>query len=537
MPDKSNVCPDEGSSLPKHEIRSHPILGNRENLHQKMIMKTPLIALVLLPLVLLLHNYNEVFGFITIGQVIFPAFIFYSGIAILYFIFHRANMPQPKIAIILFILSLFVLAYTPIHKFFVLITFNSILGKSLVLIPLWTFLFVVFVKRLRKGPVLAPKLILFINILMICLFLTEIVNVCINTIEVSKTRNLIYPQFAISENYSVSNLPDSLKPDIYFIVFDEYTNNKTLKRIWNYDNSEITNWLKVRGFYVPEHTQSNYSYTLFSLSSTFNMNYLDSKKGADATVARNVLQASNSLGDNELFSILRKEGYSVNFIAPFVKGLQLYLGGEHQIYMQTLPGNLYNLLKWQFVDGNSPGGAEANPAKLLIDKYELTKGIIRQIKESTDTLRNRKPHFVYGHLMTTHEPHMFDSTGKIMSEKMSANTLWIHSYPSQIAPSNEMMKDLVDFIQSHNKRNTIIVVEGDHGFRGFRQGSRWLTNTPDSLKKCFFPNFDAIYFPGENYSSLYESMSPVNLFRILFNQYLNQDFPLLKDSTILVKDE
>ena len=47
------------------------------------------------------------------------------------------------------------------------------------------------------------------------------------------------------------------------------------------------------------------------------MNYIDEGKGSDGTVAKYILQANESLSNNETFSILKKEDYNLNFLAPF----------------------------------------------------------------------------------------------------------------------------------------------------------------------------------------------------------------------------
>ncbi len=87
--------------------------------------------------------------------------------------------------------------------------------------------------------------------------------------------------------------------------------------------------------------------------------------------------------------------------------------------------------------------------------------------------------------------------------------------------------ELVDYVQVHNKPNTVIIIEGDHGFQYFRA---------DSIPLFAFKNFSAIYFPDKKYENLYDTMSPINLFRIIFDKYFGQHFGLLKDSITVVKE-
>jgi len=510
-----------------------------------MIKKSALIALILLPFFFLLHNYNEIFGFIPLRQIIKYAILIYGILAIAYFIMRRLHISGTKTALILFIIFSFNLFFDSIDHFFHAIVFKTFFGSYLFLFPLWILMIVLLIRKIIRADIIPPKIILYLNTLMLFLVASEFIMMVIYSEQINKNNNLIYPSKSLSENYIPEKIPDSSKPDIYFLVFDEYTNNQTLKRIWNFDNDQITNWLATKDFYVPANTRSNYSFTLYSVSSTFNMNYLDAKKGSDATIARNLLQATQSLSNNETFSILQKENYSIDFLAPFKSTLKENGKGQffdyivdHQIDMQTLPGKIIAHIRSYLLMGKFTGINPNESSRLLTDKIKAIGSTIDRIKSSTDSTVNRKPHFVYGHFFSPHAPHLlFDSAGRLKPEQIASDIPMVNTYPAQVVYTNTLIKEIVTDIREHNKSNTIIIIEGDHGFRAFKEGHDWFNRTPDSLKKNFFPNFSAIYFPHKNYSNLYDHISPVNTFRIVFNQYFNQHFPLLKDSNILVKDE
>jgi hypothetical protein len=510
-----------------------------------MIKKSALVALVLLPAFFLLHNYNELFGFIPVRQVLFYAVIIYGVLGIVYFIIRRMNLSATKTSLVIFILCAFNLFFDSIDRFFKLISFKTILGSYLVLAPLWILLLVLLIRKIVRADQIPPKIIAFLNTVMIFLFASELITGLINYSHFKQNKNLIYPYKSLSENYISPKMADSSKPDIYFLVFDEYTNNKTLKKVWNFDNDGITNWLATKDFHVPVNTRANYTFTVYSVSSTFNMNYIDAKKGPDGTITRNLLQANQSLSNNETFSILQKENYSINFLAPFKNSIKENGLGkwfdyliDHQIDMQTLPGKIIAHIQWYLKTGKWTGLNTNEVSDLLKEKVEAIRNTVEQIKSTTDSSTNRKPHFVYGHFMTPHEPHLlFDSAGMLAQEQKASIYPQVKTYTAQIGFANSIMKEVVTYILEHNKSNTIIIVEGDHGFRQFLEGPDWFMRIPDSTKKYFLPNFNAIYFPNKNYSRLYDTMSPVNTFRIVFNQYFNQHFPLLKDSGTVVKDE
>jgi hypothetical protein len=67
----------------------------------------------------------------------------------------------------------------------------------------------------------------------------------------------------------------------------------------------------------------------------------------------------------------------------------------------------------------------------------------------------------------------------------------------------------------------------DHGFRQFKEPVD---------KKYYFSNLISIYLPDGNYSGFYDGMSNVNMFRAFLNTEFGQNLPILKDSTIFLRE-
>ena len=70
---------------------------------------------------------------------------------------------------------------------------------------------------------------------------------------------------------------------------------------------------------------------------------------------------------------------------------------------------------------------------------------------------------------------------------------------------------MIDEILSKSDVAPIIILQGDHG------------NEHKIL--------NAYYFPREDYDLLYETISPINSFRIVFNLYFDADYELLEDES------
>ena len=499
-----------------------------------MTKNNVLIALVLLPAFFVLHNYNELAGFLPFRTALLSALLIYGILAVIFFILLYRGVSKPAASLILFGISLFLLFYTPLHELLQRITFNSFLGSNWIFILLSIGLLYWLIRKTKGRKEISSKIVLFLNIALACLVLTELITINSNRAKIARTHNLIYPGHPLTDHYVSRGVPDSSKPDIYFLLFDEYTNNRTLKKVWNFDNDSITSWLTARHFYMPSDTRCNYNFTVFSLSSMFNMNYIDEKKGGDGTVILNDLEANQSMSENETFSILEKEHYSIQFLAPFrnsieEKGLGHFFDYliDRQMTMQTLPGMAYERIRQAWQAGTLPGLHNEGANHSLQEKYRLIRQTAEDIKNTVDSATNRQPHFVYGHFMVTHVPYVFDNDGKVMSQQEAVTYDPFSTYIEQVRLANQLIEELVTYIQTHNKRNTIILIAGDHGFRHF----------PSNLMPVYsFSNFNAIYLPDSDYTRLNDRLSPVNSFRIIFDQFFGQQLPLLKDSCINVLD-
>ena len=85
---------------------------------------------------------------------------------------------------------------------------------------------------------------------------------------------------------------------------------------------------------------------------------------------------------------------------------------------------------------------------------------------------------------------------------------------------NDKVIDLVYSIQMLDP-SAVIIIQGDHGiFASYCKDK-------DNLYKIL----NAYYFPDRDYSLLYQKITPVNSFRVIFNKYFNAEMKLLEDIT------
>ncbi|MFP6743988.1 MAG: hypothetical protein VCB77_02210, partial [Alphaproteobacteria bacterium] len=63
-------------------------------------------------------------------------------------------------------------------------------------------------------------------------------------------------------------------PDIYYIIFDRYAGERTLRDVYDYDNRDFLESLRERQFFVVDRSRANYTKTAHSLAATLNLTHL-----------------------------------------------------------------------------------------------------------------------------------------------------------------------------------------------------------------------------------------------------------------------
>lgn len=327
------------------------------------------------------------------------------------------------------------------------------------------------------------------------------------------------------------NCDSCTKPDIYLLLFDEYSSSTALKELWNYNNDDLDSFLIQKGFSIQSYSESNYNFTPFSMASTLNMDYLTIPNPKACTV-KDYSTCFADIKKNKTCALLQSLGYHIVNYSIFDLNKNPSPVTEDFLPLKTklitAQTFLSRLEKDLFYH-------------LLIGKFEipwLTKDMIyttynnneklinATLKESTVT--STQPRFIYTHIEMPHPPFYYNKQGKQTDKKIlieEKSNLTPTSYLDYIPKTNEVIKQLVSSIISHAKRPVVIILLGDHGFR---------TSQPEPYH---FRNQNAVYVSFKDQKWFYPGISNVNEFRVLFNNLFYTSLPLLKDSTSFLVDK
>jgi hypothetical protein len=144
------------------------------------------------------------------------------------------------------------------------------------------------------------------------------------------------------------------------------------------------------------------------------------------------------------------------------------------------------------------------------------------------------PKFVFIHILAPHPPFVFGPDGEfvVRNTPFALNfdveyavwTDFVHGYTSELHYLNQRVLQGVASILKSSVRPVVIVIQGDHGIPRFE------------AEKANFSILNAYRLPGNGRSRLYSSISPVNTFRVIFDEYLGGSYPLLDDVSYFGRD-
>jgi hypothetical protein len=343
----------------------------------------------------------------------------------------------------------------------------------------------------------------------------------------------------VSTNQEIEKLFDlahpETAPDIYYIVLDGYSRADILQT-FGYDNSAFINELESLGFYSAQCSQANYSWTLPSLSSTLNMQYLDD--GGDQTsinIEEEILYAM--LDKNIVRAVFEKLGYRIvafengfewlhwydadKYYAPigdeegFLR-LSVGMNGFELLFMETSAARLVidtNILDQQ----NRADQLISNPREIHRQRVLSTLETLPKVSAEVPG-----PLFVYAHIVSPHDPYIFGPNGEWLDSDPEDT---VQAFLDQTTFINTQIIQVVDDIIQEANGPTVIILQGDHG-----APVDWPAGQEDNKLGIL----NALYFTNQdNSDTFFSSLSPVNTFRLVFNEYFNANLELLPDYSIL----
>ncbi|HEY0680457.1 MAG TPA: sulfatase-like hydrolase/transferase [Chitinophagaceae bacterium] len=481
---------------------------------------------LLLIIFFITHGYADFTGLVPPVEL----FVLLLVLILIAFLFYKLGKPIFKNArkaalFVTFFMTVF-LFFGAFQDFLGSFRISSAIAQLKVFFPLSLLIILLGFFLLKKSSGNFRRLTIFLNVLFVLYILADLAVITVRLISPDRTK---------VSNLNAKGLKPEIcdsceKPSVYFIVLDEYSGSDALKAYFNYDNSSFEQNLAKEGFKVNRGTTSNYVYTVFSMASMLNMEYL---KGLGKQAAENHFgyrKATRSISDNVVVNFFKHNGYRINnysyFQLPDVPpGFKTdYLPGElalithRTMYSRVakeavrIAANKLSLTSFQ----------ERSEATFISNNESMLK---RALDESA--VQGKEPSFTYLHLMMPHDPIAFDSTGNRIEpfwQRRSFTKKDVdEAYLQYLVYTNNRIYNFIKSLKENTAGKAIIMLVSDHGYRGSRMNDE---------TKWRYHSLSAIYLPRQNYQHWYDGISNVNQFRALLNSSFGQQLPILKDSLV-----
>ncbi len=400
----------------------------------------------------------------------------------------------------------------------VLYGFNPFIGKHTViflLIAVVILLTTVILFRTKRSLLQVNQVILLIVSVLVLFSAVPVGLAWIEQIKTETANKRSAPSTVISTGNN---------PDIYFIVLDSYARQDVLKDKFGFDNSPFMNDLNNMGFKFVPCSQSNYQVTMLSLISTLNMEYLTDIPSNDAKVVDKKYELTREqVLNNKVWRFLEARGYqSVAFdtgypFSELTNATHYFPVILNRDQVNNFEHMAINATIWSAIEPVINRNKPAKNESIPFDEFDESPEYFYQVHLNAldvmeDVTNIESPKFVYGHIAFPHDPYVFSASGENVIDKPVKGDPYI----AQTKYANTRFTRIIRKIIENSAVPPIIILESDHGYG---------PNDPDTRLK----NMMAFYAPESVTDAVYDTITPVNSFRLVFSKVFSADLPLLPD--------
>ncbi|MCJ7511954.1 MAG: hypothetical protein MUO23_03160 [Anaerolineales bacterium] len=405
----------------------------------------------------------------------------------------------------------------------------GLVGRHEILAPTWLALFLLAAWAISRMRQRVTTLSSALNVMAVAALAVPLMQIVLYEYQISQPWQEP-PQTASA------NAPGDW-PDIYYIVVDGYAGEDVLRSIYQYDNGPFLDKIADLGFLVAGQSRSNYMQTSLSLASSLNLEYIDTLQPALPSSGDDRAPLARLIRWSAVRRFLEDHGYRIvglpsGYRVTELENADLYLRAPvgasttlERLAIETSGLVLLKDLAAALGVRLSPPGYQAHRDRLLFT--------LDQLRQSPSI---PGPKFVFAHIILPHPPFVFDADGAPVLQDRPFTLMdgdaflgtpddYLSGYRAQVSYLNSVLPDILRSLIEKSPRPPIIVLQADHG-----PGSRldWHSaGQTDLTERTSILN--AYYLAGEGSPLFYETITPVNSFRLVFDKVFHANYPFLED--------
>jgi hypothetical protein len=324
-------------------------------------------------------------------------------------------------------------------------------------------------------------------------------------------------------------------PDMYVILLDGYPRADVLDYAFDIDNSTFVEALEERGFDVADESHSDYLWTHVSVPSALNMAYVEQIPAMlDVIEGRRPRQPTlrRTISDNAAFEEARAAGYrtiavGAGFEEVAPRQADVYVDGgelnefEISLLMSTWAGDIVGLV--------APDFASSQQRQRILYNLDVLPDIAAGSDDESD--------LVFAHVPAPHQPTVFGEGGIGVAVPISDG--WFADSPqergedpaefrdryrAQLPYLNARILATIDGILAESDEPPVIVLFADHGSASAVDWNSTDPNVADPARLLERTGTLFAAFTPDRSDVFPDDISPVDIFRLLFDAYLGTDY-------------
>lgn len=478
-------------------------------------MTTKLILLhpVLFSIIFVITPFTQYAGLIPPAQVAAPFLVICTFSALLYFIVKRMVKKAGVAVAFLSPLLIVLCNYGILYEYISSLTSGTklkgpVLALATLIILVILIVYIMKILRLREGA--TSKVNKAFCVIACALIVFNAFSITMQSIAFAKMN-------------SDSGTPDMSmpkhtgpRPDIYFIILDEYAAPSQMKSYFHYDMSPFVEYLRQNGFMVTEMTTESTA-TATILDARLNMEARKRQDGdlSSGSLSDSLLESVNLLNSDEEKRIIHIRN---NKVIGYLKGLGYQYIHMGSWFAQTRYNQLAyqnpNFFGFQFKDELSTIIASSSVLRLvLINRYFLRSSVLGAFAylENMPVIPG-KPKFIFAHIICPHTPYVFGANGEMLGVNLGESKGDKQRYLDQHVYMTKMAKEFIDKKLSTAQVAPIVIIQADHGARMDKSQARQV--------------FSAVYIPNYKGKLWSDGSNSKNTFKFIFYDLFGAKLPV-----------
>ncbi len=339
----------------------------------------------------------------------------------------------------------------------------------------------------------------------------------------------------------LSSTTTAQKRDVYWLIFDRYGSDRSLKLKYGLDN-DLTGWLSEQGCTVLPDSHANYIRTVLSLETTAQMADLADIAEDEGEQSSDLSVINQGLQDPLVARQFKALGYRYYHVGGSWGPTRIDSGADVNLTVPTIPGT------GDFSDALYDASAFPSVARRLHIADDA--GRERQFLYSghgLDALQGLRdepgPKFVMSHILLPHPPLVFDRDGSYMTGAKMRGLSGDEQYERQLAYTNSRIREIVGgLLALPEAQRPIIILQADEGpFPDTyevqrRQDVDWAAGATEDELEQKYGILNAWCVPGGQDLGLDPKMTAINTFPTLFSRYFGIGYPTLPDRSFSSHD-